>query len=115
VTSEEQFKRLVESMTTQSAATYGNDASQGARRMFGSTSIKTGGKMFAFLHKRERLVVKLPEARVDELLASGAGLQYDPGDGRKMREWMVVASDSYDDWLALAREAEAFAGKGDMR
>ena len=59
VTAQEQFK-VWSTMVAESEATHSNDASKGARRMFGSTSLKTGGKMFAFLHKKERLVVKLP-------------------------------------------------------
>ena len=108
---QERFAALVEKMTTESHATYGNDESKGARRMFGSTSIKTGGKMFAFLHKNERLVVKLPAVRVEDMLASGDGQPYDPGDGRVMREWVVVTAAELDDWLALAVEAEAYVSR----
>ena len=38
-----------------------------------------------------RLVVKLPQDRVDELLAAGAGDRFDPGHGRLMREWISLA------------------------
>jgi len=110
VTPNEQFAALVEEMLERGDATYGNDPDKGAKRMFGSTSIKTGKKMFAFLNK-DRLVVKLPEQRVTELVDQGAGEKYDPGDGRLMREWFVVGSSSSDDWLSLAVEAEAFVGR----
>jgi TfoX/Sxy family transcriptional regulator of competence genes len=106
----EQFAALVDQMVATSDATFGNDPTQGARKMFGSTSIKTGGKMFAFLNK-DRLVVKLPAIRVTELVEGGKGEPYDPGHGRQMREWVVVVSESADDWLALATEAEAYVGK----
>jgi TfoX/Sxy family transcriptional regulator of competence genes len=106
----EQFTALVDQMIATSEATFGGDESTGARRMFGSTSIKTGGKMFAFFNK-DRLVVKLPASRVTELVETGKGRPYDPGDGRIMREWVAVVSESAEDWLTLATEAEAFVGK----
>jgi TfoX/Sxy family transcriptional regulator of competence genes len=106
----EQFTALVDQMIATSEATFGGDESTGARRMFGSTSIKTGGKMFAFFNT-DRLVVKLPAIRVTELVETGKGRPYDPGDGRIMREWVVVVSESAEDWLTLATEAEAFVGK----
>ncbi len=41
-------------------------------RMFGSTGVKVGGKVFAILVKG-KLVVKLPKERADALVGSGAG------------------------------------------
>jgi len=110
MTPREQFAALVETMLAKGDTTYGNDSDKGAKRMFGSTSIKTNKKMFAFINK-DRLVVKLPEKRVSELVGNGAGEKYDPGDGRLMREWFVVGSSAADDWLELATEAEAFVGR----
>ena len=107
---QKQFAALVETMLAQSEATFGNDPEQGARKMFGSTSIKSAGKMFAFLNK-DQLIVKLPASRVDELVSTGAGARFDPGHGRLQKEWVVVASESPDDWLSMATEAEAFVGK----
>ena len=92
-------------MLSRSEATHGNDASQGARRSFGSTSLKANGKIFAMLVK-EKLVVKLPEERVNTLIAQGAGDRFD--NGRPQRAWLSLASDSYEDWLSLAIESEAF-------
>ena len=37
-----------------------------------------------------------------------AGDRFD--NGRPQREWLSVASDKYEDWLALAVEAESFVG-----
>ena len=111
VTPQERFKDLVDAMVAQSEATHSNDASKGARRMFGSTSLKTGGKMFAFLHKKEWLVVKLPGDRVSALVAEGQGERFDPGSGRLQREWFVLDSQSADDWLNLATEAESYIAK----
>lgn len=63
---------------------------------------------------RDRLVVKLPKARVDALVATGDGERYDPRqDGRLMKEWLVLNPNSQEDWLALSKEALEFvASKG---
>jgi hypothetical protein len=93
-----------------SAATFGDDQSKGARRSFGSTSLKASGKIFAMLVK-DQLVVKLPAKRVEELAAAGAGVPFDPGHGRIQKEWIAVSSDVPEDWLALAIESEAFVSR----
>lgn len=67
--------------------------------------LKAGGKIFA-MWARGALVVKLPKARVDELCAAGA-TRFDPGHGRIMKEWVVVA-DARSRWVALAREAHGY-------
>lgn len=60
---------------------------------------------------RDRLVVKLPRARVEELIASGEGAPFDAGKGHPMKEWLTVAVDASDTkWRSLAREALAFVG-----
>ena len=79
----------------------------GPQRAFGSTSLKTNGKIFAML-VNGRLVVKLDRRRVDELVASGAGTRFDPGHGRLMKEWLDLEWDSDETWLELATESEAF-------
>jgi len=106
----DQFTRLVGAMLARSQATYGADETLGARPSFGSTSLKANGKIFVMLVK-DRLVVKLPAKRVDELVEQGAGERFDPGHGRLQREWLSVRSDAYDDWLALATEAEAYVSR----
>lgn len=75
--------------------------------MFGSGGLKVGGKVFALL-VRERLVLKLPAARVDALVAAGEGDRFDPGHGRLMREWISLEPQSPLDWPALAREAREY-------
>jgi hypothetical protein len=107
--SAQRFAALVETMLARSQATFGDDQAQGARRSFGSTSLKANGRIFAMLVK-DKLVVKLPAGRIDELLARGAGERFDPGHGRVQREWLCVASDEPADWLALATESESFVG-----
>ena len=102
---EERWEALVETMLAEGRATYGSDA--GPQRAFGSTSLKTNGKIFAMLVK-DRLVVKLDRRRVDELVTQGDGERFDPGHGRLMKEWLGVDPTSALEWVALATEAEAF-------
>ena len=99
------WEALVATMLAEGSATYGNEG--GARRAFGSTSLKTGGRIFAMLVK-DRLVVKLPARRVEELVAEAVGERFDPGHGRIQKEWLSVRGDDTGEWHALATEAEAF-------
>lgn len=90
------------------------DAFAGVRRvepgrMFGSPGLKVGGKVFAMLVK-ERLVVKLPKARVDELVRDGFGEYFDPGHGRLMKEWLSAPAGGQADWVELARSALTYVG-----
>jgi hypothetical protein len=85
-------------------------APQSSRRRFGSNGLKLDGRLFAML-AGERLVVKLPKRRVDELVSSKDGMRYDPRhDGKVMKEWLSLGPDSAASWLALAEEALDFAG-----
>jgi hypothetical protein len=103
----ERWAALVERMLAMGSATYGSGAEAGAKRAFGSTSLKTDGRIFAML-VRDHLVVKLPAARVESAAQAGTGRRFDPGHGRIQREWLEVATDDPDEWLALTTEAEAF-------
>ncbi|MBO0830454.1 MAG: hypothetical protein J2P28_06445 [Actinobacteria bacterium] len=58
---------------------------------------------------RGALVVKLPEARVAELIAAGEGTAFDANKGTPMREWLSVDPASRLDWVWLASEALEFA------
>jgi hypothetical protein len=104
----ERWEALVTTMLAEGGATYGNEGR--AQRAFGSTSLKTGGKIFAMLVK-DRLVVKLPASRVVELVADGTGERFDPGHGRIQQEWLSVRGDDPEEWRALADESEAFVAK----
>ena len=53
------------------------------------------------------LVVKLPAARCDALLAAGEGRAFVVGK-RTMREWLVVDGRDDERWAALAGEALAY-------
>jgi hypothetical protein len=77
---------------------------------FGSSpGLRTAGKIFAMLANSE-LVVKLPKARVGQLVAAGTGRRFDPGHGRLMKEWATVALESSESWERLAAEAFEFVG-----
>ncbi len=78
-------------------------------RMFGSAGLKVGGKVFAMEVKGD-LVVKLPRARVEALVAGGAGKPFDPGHGRVMKEWVAIPAEAGLDWVELARAAREFVG-----
>jgi hypothetical protein len=102
----ERFDALVATMLERPGTTHG--AAGGPKRAFGSTSLKTNGKIFAML-VLGRLVLKLDRQRVDALVESGAGTRFDPGHGRLMKEWLDVHPDSdQTTWLDLATESEAF-------
>ena len=76
---------------------------------FGSTALKVHGSIFAML-PREHLVVKLPKERVAEVISVGAGVPFDAGKGRPMKEWVTVVDDDPRTWLELSAEALAFVG-----
>ncbi len=81
---------------------------QSTKKGFAQFGLKVDGKLFASLMKRGALILKLPRHRVDWLVDSGDGERFDIGQGKVMREWVVVRPDSAVDWLDLAREALAF-------
>jgi hypothetical protein len=60
---------------------------------------------------RGSLVVKLPRARVDALVAAGEGVRFDANKGTPMKEWLALDPASTLDWADVAREAMAFAAR----
>jgi hypothetical protein len=73
--------------------------------MFGSPGLRTGRRYFAtWWHSQ--LVLKLPSARIEELVSAGHGVPFEPMPGRPMTGWVVV--DSALDWAPLVDEAEAY-------
>ena len=78
------------------------------RREFGAGALKVGGKIFA-MPAQGTLVLKLPAARVDALVAGKRGKRFDPGHGRVMKEWIALDGGEKD-WLSLTREARSFVG-----
>lgn len=92
------FGAVVDAFTQDREVTFGT--------MMASPGLKVRRKIFA-MYVRARFVAKLPQAKVDELVQSGLGQRFDPGQGRLMREW-VSTENSTADWVALAKEAYAF-------
>jgi hypothetical protein len=72
-------------------------------KMMASMGLKVDGKIFAMVVKG-KLVVKLPKARVSELVESKAGSYFDPGHGRLMKEWIAMTAER-PDAVTLGREA----------
>jgi hypothetical protein len=104
ITPEQRYVRLVEDLLGNAEVT------QSEKKGFGSSALCTRGSIFAML-VRGQLVVKLPRARVDALVAEGKGERFDPRhDGRLMKEWLAIGSGYEEEWLPLAREALAFVG-----
>jgi len=84
-------------------------ARRAERRGFGSRALKVDGKIFASLSSGDRLLLKLPAARVEALIAEGIGERFSTGPCRPKREWVTVAPTHASRWVALADEARAFA------
>lgn len=80
-TAEDRFATIVEELL-------GNpDVTPPSGTGFGSSGLKVGGKIFAMLSSKGKFVVKLPQQRVNALIALGDGERFDPGHGRLMKEW----------------------------
>jgi hypothetical protein len=77
---------------------------------FGRGALRIDGKIFA-MFVRGRLVVKLPKARVDELVDAGEGERFDANKGTPMKEWFSLDPASRLDWRPLSEEAFAFVSR----
>lgn len=100
---EDAFADLVEHFN----GTPGVTPPEAHRRGFGSHALKVHGSIFA-MFVRGHLVVKLPAARVRELIADGTGGVFDANKGTPMREWLTVLDGSPEVWRELAQEALTF-------
>ena len=103
MTVEERFERLVDEFVAIDGV---SPPSPG--RGFGSSALKYRGKIFAML-VRGHLVVKLPKARVTELVAAGQGGHFDANKGTPMKEWFTLGEPSDLSWSAVSREALDYA------
>jgi TfoX/Sxy family transcriptional regulator of competence genes len=100
----ERFAELVATFTSNPSVTPPQ-----AKGTFGSSTLRVNGKIFAMLVD-DKLVLKLPQARVATLIASGEGAAFDGGKGKPMKEWLRLESDVEERWRALANEALEFVG-----
>jgi hypothetical protein len=77
----------------------------------GAQGMKAGKKMFAMFYKGD-LLLKLPPARVSQLVASGIGSAFDPGTGTPMADRVLVPRSHGDDWISLSEESLRHATPG---
>ena len=75
-------------------------------------TILNEGKEFLALvdYKGSGLVVKLPRARVTELIEAGVGQPFAPA-GKVFKEWLAVPKSDRRRWRTLLREGIAFVGR----
>lgn len=82
-----------------------------AGKAFGHPAYKINGRIFALAGERG-IVLKLPEARVRELVASSAALlPFGPAAGIVWREWLLVAPENealFQHYAQLLDEAIQF-------
>ncbi len=99
----ERFAKVVLTLDEEPGVTCGRPG-----KTFGQSALKIDDKIFAMVSSAGHFVVKLPNARVDELEAAKAGKRFEASRGRPMKEWLQVDSGSDQEWLQLAREALSF-------
>ena len=81
-------------------------------KMFGMPCLKNdNGKAFAGFH-RDSMVFKLTNPEHAEALALSDARLFDPmGEGRPMKEWVVVPAEHASKWLELAQAAFRYVDK----
>jgi hypothetical protein len=78
--------------------------------MMGLSCLRVGGAFFASCDRRTgHLLVKLPEERVEALVAGGKAEPFAPA-GRRFRQWAAIPHSQAADWPALLDDALAFVG-----
>jgi hypothetical protein len=108
VSSSERQAALFESLCDAYAGVSGITAPSGGTG-FGSSAIKINKSIFAMLVD-DQIVVKLPAARVSQLIAAGDGVPFDAGKGKPMKEWVGLTVDD-EASRQLVSEAMAFVGR----
>ena len=101
------FRELAEPLLAEGLAEEGTIMGHPCLRAPGGAFLATAE------HRTGDLIVKLPRARVDELIGSGLGEPFAPA-GRPFREWARIPARDAALWRALLAEARAFAA-GDAR
>jgi hypothetical protein len=72
-----------------------------------SEGLRVSNKIYAMLVNGE-LVVRIPKARVDELVDAGIGRRFEPSPGRVMKEWLSLPPAASRRWRSIVAEARAF-------
>jgi hypothetical protein len=101
---EDRLAAIAVAFSDDSRVTFGH-----GRRGFGAGTLMVDGRIFALVSD-DRLVLKLPAARVIALIDAGRGLPWSAGKPVPLREWVAIAKDE-PAWLDLANEAVAFVGR----
>ena len=97
---EDLFWKLAEALFADPAVTRGT--------MMGFPCLRANGDFFACVERVSgNLIVKLAADRVNDIVASGAGIPFAP-NGRVFREWVAFPVPDEDEWTALLHEAKAF-------
>ena len=112
--SEERYESVARVLVRRRGVSRLSKDSTSSQKFGKSDELRVNNRIFAML-TRGALVLKLPAARVDGLLASGDGTRFDAGKGRVMKEWLTLKPESKVAWLGLAEEAMAFVGKSKGR
>ena len=79
-----------------------------------STMMKTpclrykGDFMAMMFDKEDALIIKVSPERVDELIASGKGLEFN-FTKKKFKEWVLIPSEYEDDYESYIRESLTYA------
>jgi hypothetical protein len=77
--------------------------------MMGFPCLRAHGLFYACPHRHTgELIVKLPEARVRELVSAGVGSEFKPA-GKVFREWLAISQPDEELWRSLLEEARRFA------
>ncbi|MGW7825275.1 TfoX/Sxy family protein [Streptomyces puniciscabiei] len=77
------------------------------KKMFGTTALCVGGKVFMFPW-RDQLVVKVPAPLANELVTAAQAELFDPGHGRTSPTWVAVFASASHRWAELADQAQTF-------
>lgn len=84
------------------------DARVSEGTIMGGRCVRADGEFLALVdYKGSGLVVKLPKARVAELIDAGTGQPFGPGK-KIFGEWVSIPTRDRRRWLALLREGVAF-------
>ena len=85
------------------------DPAIGRATMMGYPCVRLAGRFLAsYDDKSGHLVVKLPRARVAELVDAGTGAPFAPA-GKTFREWVAISTPDRALWTKLLSEAVTFA------